>query len=361
MRILLFAGGLFFALLANADYRLQTVAEGLNYPWSIAFLPDGNYLVAMRSGEVRRISSDGVVGEPLDGLPESYVESQGGYFDVVLDPDFVTNQRIYLAFAYGDKQANATRIVSGTLSGDSVENVTDIYTASPMKDGPAHYGGKLQFLSDGTLLLTTGDGFQYREAAQDTFSHLGKIIRINADGSVPSDNPFADGAAGDPKVWSYGHRNPQGLVQDPVTGVVYMHEHGALGGDELNRVEPGKNYGWPAVTKGVHYSGEMVSPLKSAPGVEEPLTFWVPSIAASGLAIYYGEAFPEWHGDLFVGALVDKEVRRIELENGKVVGEYPEFSEIGERIRDVRQGLDGFLYILTDSDNGSVIRIVPAE
>lgn len=342
-----------------ADYKIETVAEGLDYPWSIAFLPNGDYLVALRVGEVRRISAQGIVGEPLTGLPDAYVASQGGYFDIVLDPDFSVNQTVYLTFAHGTASENGTRIVKGTLTDTAVENIQTLFTVSPLKDTPVHYGGKLIFLADGTLMMTTGDGFEYREAAQDKFSLLGKIIRINKDGSAPDDNPYADGKQGDPRVWSYGHRSPQGLVLDEATGIVYMHEHGAQGGDELNVVMPALNYGWPAVTKGINYSGAYISPLKTAPGVEEPLTYWVPSIAPSGLAIYDGAAFPQWQGDLFVGALVDEEVRHLKIESGRVIDETPAFPEISARIRDIRVGPDGFLYILTDSDSGKVLRVVP--
>lgn len=343
----------------SADYNIETVAENLNFPWSIAFLPNGDYLVALRVGEVRRITPTGDIGEPLTGLPDSYVAGQGGYFDIMLDPDFESNQTVYLSFAHGTPDANGTRIVKGTLTADSVENVQAIFTVSPLKDTAVHYGGKMIFIKDGTLLMTTGDGFEYREAAQDKFSQLGKIIRINKDGTVPADNPYADGKLGDSRVWSYGHRSPQGLVLDKQTDVIYMHEHGAKGGDELNIVMPARNYGWPAVTKGINYSGAYVTPLKSARSTEEPLTYWVPSIAPSGLAIYDGEAFPQWQGDLFVGALVDQEVRQIKIESGKAVAETPVFTEIADRIRDIRVGLDGYLYILTDSDSGKVLRVVP--
>jgi glucose/arabinose dehydrogenase len=359
MRNFLVIAAMMFAMTLQADYKTEVVAEGLNFPWSIAFLPDGDYLVAMRSGEVRRITQSGKVAEPLTGLPETYVESQGGYFDITLDPGFEQNQIVYLSFAFGSPKANGTRIVKGKLSQSAVEDVEVIFTVDPLKDTPVHYGGKMLFLADGTLLMSTGDGFEYREAAQDKFSLLGKIIRINSDGTVPDNNPFADGKDANPKVWSYGHRNPQGLTLDNKTGTVYMHEHGPRGGDELNQVVPARNYGWPAVTKGINYSGAYVSPLKSANGIEEPLTYWVPSIAPSGLTLYDGSAFPEWQGDLFVGALVDREVRRLSMENGKVASEEPIFSEIGERIRDVRTGPDGYLYLLTDSADGKVIRVVP--
>ena len=359
MRVLLLIIAIFFATATNADYKIETVADNLNFPWSIAFLPDGSYLVSLRVGEVRRVSHEGEVSEPLTGLPASFVESQGGYFDVLLDPQFETNQLVYLSFAYGSSESNGTRIVRGELAATSIENVQTIFTVHPLKDTAVHYGGKMLFLDDGTLLMTTGDGFEYREAAQDTFSQLGKIIRINGDGSVPADNPFSDGGKGDPKVWSYGHRNAQGLALDQSTGTVYMHEHGPQGGDELNSILPAKNYGWPAVTQGINYSGAYVSPLKAASGVEEALTFWVPGIAPSGLAIYKGTAFPDWHGDLFVGALVDQEVRRIDMDLGKVVGEESVFAEVGARIRDVQSGPDGYLYILTDSESGKLLRVVP--
>ena len=349
------------SLSAQASYSLETVAENMNFPWSIAFTPEGDYLVAMRSGVVRRISAGGEVSPALEGLPASYVLSQGGYFDITLDPGFTDNQRIYLSFAYGTPELNGTRIVTGRLNGNRVENVTPIFTVSPLKDTAVHYGGKMLFLPDGTLVMTTGDGFEYREAAQDTFNLMGKIIRINSDGSIPADNPYASNGLGNAAVWSYGHRNPQGLVLDKMSGHLYSHEHGAKGGDELNLIKPDTNYGWPAVTKGVNYSGAYVSPLRSAPGIEEPLTYWDPSIGASGLAIYDGDAFPNWRGKLFIGALVDEEVRMLTLSDGRVVDEQAMFSEIGARIRDVRTGPDGMLYLLTDSEQGKVIRVVPVS
>ena len=344
---------------AQTDYDLQVVATGLNHPWSITFLPNGSYLVAMRSGEVRRVSREGKVSSPIAGLPDSYVASQGGYFDIALDPEFATNNRIYLSFAHGTSKQNGTRIVRGVLRGNSVEEVTPIFTTSPLKDTPVHYGGRLQFLSDGTLLMTTGDGFEYREAAQDRFNLLGKIVRIHSDGSIPRDNPFADGDQGHPAVWSYGHRNPQGLALDSASGRIYAHEHGAMGGDELNLITPDTNYGWPAVTKGINYSGAYVSPLRSAPGVAEPVTYWSRSVGTSGLTIYTGNSFPAWRNALFLGTLVDEDVRMIRLEDGEVVVEQIMFSEMQERIRDVRTGPDGLLYLLTDSTQGKVIRVAP--
>lgn len=355
MKKTLFLSSLLLVTAAYAsDYRTEVVAEGLNHPWSIDFLPGGGYLLAMKSGEVREISAQGEVGDVISGGPETYFMSQGGYFDILLDPDYETNQLVYLAYAGGTADANATTIMKARLADNAFQDAETIYTASQTKDTPAHYGGKMHFLPDGTLLVTTGDGFKYREAPQDTFSHLGKIIRINTDGSAPDDNPFVDGG-GDPLVYSYGHRNPQGLDLG-ADGEIYMHEHGPKGGDELNRIVAGANYGWPAVTYGENYSGAYVSPLTEAPGVEQPMHYWVPSIGPSGLVAYSGDMFPEWQGDFLVGALVDSEVRLLDVE-GDTITESPLFSELGARIRDIRQGPAGEIYLLTDGEGGKVIRI----
>lgn len=354
-KLLLLVTLLFPAVIFAADYQIDIIAEELNHPWSIDFLPEGGYLVAMKSGEVHLISANGEVSDPIAGGPDTYFESQGGYFDILLDPDYSTNQLVYLSYAGGSSEANATTIVKAMLSNNIFENTETIFTASPTKATPAHYGGKMHFLADGTLLVTTGDGFEYREAPQDTNSHLGKLIRINTDGSVPADNPFVNGG-GDPKVYSYGHRNPQGLDLGP-EGKIYLHEHGPKGGDELNLITKGANYGWPAVTYGDNYSGAYVSPLKEAPGTVQPLHYWVPSIAPSGLLVYSGKMFPEWQGDFLVGALVDNEVRRLDLQGDTIAFEQALFSELGKRIRDIREAPDGSIFILTDGEKGSVVRI----
>jgi glucose/arabinose dehydrogenase len=346
------------AALAQAepvDYVLNTLAKDLDRPWSLVQLPDNSFLVTQRGGELLRVAQDGSTTE-IGGVPPTYVAGQGGFFDVVLHPEFAANQVIYLSYAHGSPGANGTAIMRARLEGDSLEEARDILLVEPLKDTPQHYGGRLLFLDDGTLLLTTGDGFDYREEAQNLDSELGKVLRINEDGSVPGDNPFSEGPA--QRIWSYGHRNPQGLVVSP-GGVVYLHEHGPRGGDEINLIEPGKNYGWPAITHGVNYSGARVSPFTEAEGMEQPLVYWVPSIAPSGMTWYEGDAFPQWRGDLFVGALVDREVRRIVLEQGEVVRQEALFSDLGERIRDVRTGRDGFLYLLTDGNNGKLIQVRP--
>lgn len=326
----------------SGDYRLETWAAGLNLPWSIAFLPDGSALVTELGGQLRRIDVSGQPGSPVTNVPAVYFAGQGGLFDVALHPRFAENQLIYLSYAEGGKDDNGTAVARARLSNNELQDVQVIFRNYTRKDTPVHYGGRLAFLPDGTLLLTTGDGFDYREAAQDIDSGLGKVLRMNDDGTPAGSNPFP----GAPYVYSYGHRNPQGLAVSR-SGEIWLHEHGPRGGDELNRIEPGVNYGWPAITHGVDYSGAVVSPFTEWDGMAQPVHYWVPSIAPSGLAIYEQDLFPGWNGDLFVGALVDQEVRRLELSDGKVISEEPVFSEIAARIRDVRPGPDGMLYILT--------------
>jgi len=337
------------------DYQLEPVATDLDNPWSVAQLPDNSFLVTLRAGKLVRIDSEGNSTE-VTGVPDTYFAGQGGFFDIVLHPEFESNRLVYLSYAHGTPDANGTAVIKAVLAGNTLEQTEQILLVAPQKDTPQHYGGRMLFLADGTLLVTTGDGFEYREAAQDKASELGKVLRINDDGTVPADNPFK--IAGSERVWSYGHRNPQGLTLDDSNGTVYLHEHGPRGGDEINVIEAGNNYGWPAISYGVDYSGAYVSPFTEAQGMMQPIKKWVPSIAPSGMALYQGQDFPDWQGDLFVGALVDMEVRRVDLENGQVVGEEPIFAELGERIRDVRMGADGYLYVLTDG-NGQLVRIIP--
>ena len=358
MRTLLLLGLTGFAAAAGAEgYRTATVAEGLELPWGLAFLPDGDMLVTERSGNLRRVSAGGEVSEPLSGVPAVYFRGQGGLLDVVLHPRFAVNRLVYLSYAHGDGQENATRVARAVLGDAGLEDLEVIFTAVPGKATPQHYGGAMTFLGDGTLLLTVGDGFDYREQAQDRGSMLGKTIRIGDDGEVPADNPFVGRTGAAPEVWTYGHRNAQGLAVDPENGRVYQHEHGPRGGDELNLLRPGRNYGWPAITYGKDYSGAYVSPYTELPDMAQPLMYWIPSIAPSGLAVYRGGAFPEWQGDLFLGALVDREVRHVHLEDGQVAGEQALFSDLDERIRNVEVGPDEHLYLVTDSEQGRILRV----
>jgi len=356
----LFARILFYILVLSAtnsafaaEYRLETWAEGLTLPWSIAFLPDGSALVTELGGQLRRIDSMGTVGEPIESVPAVYFAGQGGLFDILLHPEFSRNQLIYLSYAQGRPKNNGTAIARARLVDNHLEEVEVIFRNFTRKDTAVHYGGRMAFLADGTLLLTTGEGFDYREAAQDVNSGLGKLLRMNDDGTPAQGNPFSDS----PYVYSYGMRNQQGLAVSR-SGVIWLHEHGPRGGDELNRIEPGVNYGWPAITFGEDYNGAVISPYTEWEGMAQPEHYWVPSIAPSGLTIYEGSLFPEWKGDLFVGALVDHEVRRLDLSGGKVIGEEALFSELDVRIRDVRTGPDGALYILTPD---RIVRVVPAD
>tara|TARA_R110002110_G_scaffold179197_18_gene384659 strand:- start:590 stop:1717 length:1128 start_codon:yes stop_codon:yes gene_type:complete len=345
----------------GAGYEIVPVAEGLDHPWSLTFMPDGSMLIIELTGQIRILREGVVSPDPVAGVPEVYFESQGGLFDVLLDPDFAENGTVYLSYAHGTPDENGTRVARAHFDGAALSEIDVIFDAQPTKDTPVHYGGRMVFLPDDTLLVTVGDGFDYREEAQKLDADLGKIIRINRDGSVPEDNPFVGREDVRPEIWSYGHRNMQGILYDEASGRVYEHEHGARGGDEINIIEPGKNYGWPVITWGVDYSGARISPYTEYEGMEQPVLYWTPSIAPSGFTLYRGTAFPQWDGDLFVGALAAQHVRRVDMEDGKPVGQEELFGELGKRIRDVRTGPDGYLYLVTDGEDGSVLRVEPGE
>ena len=344
------------------DYRIETLSEGLEFPWSLAFLPDGRMLVTERVGRLRLIEADGRLDpEPVSGVPEAFVAAQAGLMEVALDPEFARNQWVYLSYAHGSEQANNTRLARGRLVDGELQDVEVLFTAQPLKSGAAHYGGRIAFLPDQTLVLTLGDGFDWREDAQNPGNHLGKIVRLNRDGSVPADNPLRDQPGAAPEIYSLGHRNVQGIFYDAEAGRLYSHEHGPRGGDELNLIEAGRNYGWPLVTQGVDYTGALISPYTTLPGLQPPLLHWTPSVAPSSLTQYRGALFPQWQGDLFAATLAERSVRRIRLLDGKLAGEDVLFEELGERIRDVRSGPDGALYLLTDNAKGRVLKVVPAD
>ncbi len=335
-----------------SDYQVETIAQDLDYPWSIAFLSDDTMLVTELSGQLRRIAADGTVSEPLSGVPEVYFAGQGGLFDVLPDPGFENNGKIYLSFSAGPPDANATTVVRATLDTSTISGVETVFSANPTKSTPVHYGGRLAWASDGSLLITTGDGFDLREHAQARSNHFGKTIRINPDGTAPAGNPFSDA----PLVFSYGHRNPQGLAV-AADGRIFQHEHGPRGGDEINLIEAGRNYGWPAITYGVDYNGAYISPYTEYEGMEQPVHDWTPSIGPSGLMIYEGDMFPEWQGDLFAGALIDGEVRHLAMDGNRVTSETAVFPEINARIRDVRQSPDGSIFVVTDGPQGAIYRV----
>ncbi len=344
------------ALAASPQTRVEVIASGLDHPWSLAFLPGGSVLVTERNGKLKRIEGGKVY--PVSGVPAVFNEGQGGLFDVVAHPDFNSNGLIFLTYAHGTVDANGTRVTRAKLVGNSLIEVTPIYTATPLKRGPVHFGARMAFLPDGTFLLTTGDGFDFRERAQKLDSPLGKVMRLTIDGKVPGDNPFVSKPTAQGSIWSLGHRNPQGLAYDPVRHVVFEHEHGPRGGDEVNIIVRGGNYGWPVATYGMDYSGATISPYTEYQGMTQPIVHWVPSIAPSGLAVYRGAMFPEWNGDLLVGALVDREVRRVQLSlDGKVIGQESLFKQVGDRIRDVRVAPDGSVWLTTDDAAGKVLRV----
>lgn len=336
--------------------KTQVIASGLDHPWSVAFLPGGGVLVTERNGGLRRIENGRV--SRVSGVPPVFNEGQGGLFDVLPHPDFQQNGLIFLSYAHGTRAANGTRVARAKLVGNSLLEVTPIYTATPLKRGPVHFGGRMVLLPDRTLLLTTGDGFDFREQAQRLDSPLGKVMRLTLDGKVPAGNPFVAQPTAQGSIWTRGHRNPQGLAYDPVRRVVFEHEHGPQGGDEVNVLKAGANYGWPVATKGLDYSGATISPYRTYKGMADGLVVWVPSIAPSGMAVYRGSMFPEWNGDLLVGALVDREVRRVRLSpDGKVLGQESLLKGLGERIRDVRVAPDGSVWVTTDDPAGKLIRI----
>lgn len=342
---------------------VETLVEGLEHPWSLAFLPDGGMLITERGGALRLVQ-DGVLQDtPVSGVPDVLALSQGGLLEVALAPDFEQTRELYLSFARGTAEANNTalyraRFVDGALIDGEV-----IWEAQMNKTGGAHFGGRIAFLPDNTLLLTLGDGFEFREEAQNLSNHFGKIVRLNRDGSAPADNPFAgqEGVLAD--IWSYGHRNVQGIAYDAETGRVWAHEHGPRGGDELNLIAPGNNYGWPIVTSGLDYSGARISPFTEHEGrFTAPVREWLPnSIAPAGLAIYRGDVFPNWNGDLLIAALAGQALHRVVIANDEAVAEEVLLSDSGQRIRDVRVGPDGHVYVLTDHANGAVLRLSPAD
>ncbi len=350
------------APVVTAGYKVVEIAKGLDHPWSLAFLPDGAILVTEREGRLRIIRNGQLDPKPIAGVPPVHTGSQAGLFDIVLHPKFAENQVVYLTYAHGSNSANATRVARARFDGAALLDLKVIFEAKPSKDTNNHYGARMAFLDDKSFALTIGDGFEYRERAQDRTSHLGKIVRLNDDGSLPSDNPFAGDAKAAPGLLSLGHRNQQGLAFDAVSGRLYETEHGPRGGDELNIIEPGKNYGWPLITYGMDYSGAYVSPYTQKPGLEQPLVQWTPSIAPSGTTVYRGDKFPAWDGDVFVGALAFQHLRRVDLDDrGNVLGEQQLLTELKERIRDVRTSPDGYLYVTTDTSEGRVLKLEPSN
>jgi aldose sugar dehydrogenase len=317
--------------------RVVTVAEDLEQPWGLAFLPDGRMLVTEKEGRLRLVGPDGQLSEPLAGVPEVYDSGQGGLLDVALDPDFAANQLVYLSYAEPGGEGGGTAVARGKLGNGRLDQVEVIWRQQPKLDSGQHFGSRLVFLDDGTLIVTLGDRNQ-RQYIPDMKAQIGKLVRINRDGTIPKDNPFVGNDAYSPDIYSLGHRNVQGAALNPDTAELWTVEHGARGGDEINIPQPGKNYGWPVISYGREYSGGKIGEGTSKPGLEQPVYYWDPSIAPSGMTFYTGDKFPAWKGNLFVGALKFQLLVRLELEGNRIVGEERLLEDMGDRIRDVVQG-----------------------
>lgn len=340
----------------NGAVQIDTVVEGLEHPWGLAFLPDGRMLVTERPGRLRIVAADGSLSAPLAGVPEVHTRGQGGLLGVALDPDFAANQRVFLAYAEPERDGASTAVARARLDGTALRDLQVIFRQQPRLPGGHHFGARLVFARDGTLFVTLGERNQF-EPAQDLSNHLGAIVRIHADGSVPQDNPFVGRAGARPEIWSYGHRNVQGAALHPDTGALWAVEHGPRGGDEVNIAEAGRNYGWPLVSWGRHYIGVDIPDPPTRPDLAAPVFHWTPVIGASGMCFYTGERFKGWRGDLLVGGLVAHAVVHLRVD-GRRVSER-ERIDVGARVRDVVQGPDGAIYVLTDASQGRLLRLTP--
>ena len=340
-------------------FRVVTLTNALEHPWGLAFLPDGRMLVTERPGRLRIVEQDGTLSAPIAGVPAVAADGQGGLLDVALAPDFAQSRTIYLSYSEpGDGGSAGTSVARARLGDNGLENVHVVFRQEPKVSGGAHFGSRLVFARDGNLFITTGDR-QNRPFVQDLTKLQGKVVRIRPDGSIPPGNPFVNREGARPEIWSYGHRNIQGAALHPETGQLWTVEHGARGGDELNAPKAGKNYGWPVITYGVDYSGAPIGEGQRKEGMEQPVHYCDPSIAPSGLMFYTGDKFPQWKGNAFVGALGFQLVARLELDGERVRSEERLLEGYGQRIRAVVQGPDGYIYLLTDDDDGRIVRLEP--
>jgi len=346
----------------SAGMRVETVASGLEHPWSVALLPDGGFLVTERPGRLRRIAADGALSAPIAGVPQVFAEGQGGLLDVVLDPGFAQNRRIWLSFAEpGDGGTAGTAVATATLGDAALADLQVVYRQLPKLEGDMHFGSRIAFDGKGHVFISQGER-NHKAMAQDLEVLQGKLVRLNVDGTQPGDNPFAMGPGVRRAIWSYGHRNMQGLAVDPRTGRLWESEHGPRGGDEVNLPEAGKNYGWPTISDGTDYATGKPYPETlgtSAPGMERPYHVWPVSPGLSGMAFYVGHPGSTWNDSLFLGALAGHALIRLQLDGDRIVSEERLLEDLGARIRDVRAGSDGNFYVLTDEDKGKLLRIVP--
>ena len=346
----------------SGDMRIETVAGGLQHPWAVALLPEGGYLVTERPGRLRRIAADGTLSAPIAGVPAVFAQDQGGLLDVVLDPGYAGNKRIWLSYAEpGEDGTAGTAVATATLGADALSDVRVVYRQMPKLEGGMHFGSRIAFDGAGHVFISQGERNQ-KALAQDLEVLQGKLVRLNLDGTQPSDNPFANGVGVRKAIWSYGHRNMQGLAIDPRNGKLWESEHGPRGGDELNLPQPGQNYGWPVISDGMDYGTNRPYPEtrgREAPGMERPHHVWPKSPALSGMAFYTGRPGNAWNDSLFLGALADRNLIRLKLDGDRIVSEERLLVDLGKRIRDVRVGADGNVYVLTDEDDGQLLRLVP--
>jgi glucose/arabinose dehydrogenase len=343
--------------------EVQTVAGGLVNPWSLAFLPDGRMLVTERPGRMRIVTPEGQLSAPVKGVPEVWASSQGGLHDVITDTSFAQNRTIYFCFAERTAGGGRTAVARAKLNDGNgrLDELKIIFRQEGPPSSGNHYGCRIAQAADGNLFVTLGDHFSYRDEAQNLGNHLGKVIRITPDGSAPPDNPFVGRAGAKPEIWSYGHRNEQGLAINPASGDLWETEHGPRGGDEVNIIGSARNYGWPVIGYGIDYSGAKIHDSAARDGMEQPVKYWVPSIAPSGLTFYSAKLFPKWTGSIFSGALAGKMLVRLQLNGNTVTSEERLLKNLNERIRDVRQGPDGALWLLTDNAAGRILRVTPAR
>lgn len=346
---------------AAGPYRVTEVARGLAHPWAVAPLPEGGFLVTERPGQLRRVSGAGAVSAPIKGVPAVYAHGQGGLLDVVLAPDYPKSHRLYLSYAEpGENGTAGTAVATGILQGDTLSDVRVVYRQAPKLEGPNHFGSRIVFDDKGHVFISQGERND-RPTAQKLDMLQGKLVRLNLDGSVPADNPFVGRKDARPEIWSYGHRNMQGMAVDPRSGKVWQSEHGPRGGDEINLPEAGKNYGWPVITHGINYSGLQIPEAvgTSAPGMEQPYHVWEKSPALSGMAFHVDQPASKWNNSLFLGALSGRALIRLSLDGERITGEERLLTELEQRIRDVRATPDGLLYVVTDEDDGRLLRITP--
>ena len=342
----------------DGPLKVETLADGLDSPWGMAFLPDGRMLVTEKVGTLRIVDKDGAVSDPIKGVPKVVAAGQGGLLDVALDPDFATNGLVYLSYSEPGDGGAGTAVSRGKLTDMTLEDVKVIFRQKQKVDGGNHFGSRLVFAPDGKLFVTLGDRFKF-DPAQDLKSHLGKVVRINPDGSVPDGNPFVGKNDALPEIWSYGHRNVQGGAINPKTGKLWTIEFGPKGGDELNIPEPGKNYGWPVVSWGTHYEGEDIPDPPTHPEFTDAIYHWNPVISPSGMTFYTGDVFPDWQGNILIAGLSSAAIVRLTLDGDKVASE--DRITMGSRIRDVAQGPDGAVYALTDGGDGKLLRLTPGK